>query len=469
MIKPKLENIMKNNKKIYLLISLTAVICLFAASAVCSQFGGTEPETEAPILELQISDGPIFSEEDNACYYEVEAIAGGYPEPDIEFSLDDNVSLLSSSRVKVIIYDTKDSYTLDATAVNSEGSTTASMNLSWGCEEEKTEDPEDIEGEDEEEIIDTGNEEDSEEDQDQEEDEEPLSGEELFAPDLSIFVYEGPFYSPEDDVCYYIIGSELYGNPFPELTWSKNDSNSMPPDMTQVNLRRGETYTLVATATNSEGTATSTLQLSWGCDGGDGDSESDGDDDIASQDSGDSEDNVSDYSVPLVNSETGFIVYNTFGDDFRFSNDSNYIYIGEAGEGDRDGSIGFLSFDISSLAGVTVTEAELSLEHNNDIGNPSRYDNFYIGSMYWGPGNPGRTELDSAVISRIANFSSSDTDITFSSIAIVQEIQRAVDSGWDRFQMKIYFGGTTVNDDGVADGRSFKKDGSYLKIDYETE
>ena len=37
--------------------------------------------------------------------------------------------------------------------------------------------------------------------------------------------------------------------------------------MTQVNLKRGETYTLVATAENIVDSKTAEISLSWGCDG----------------------------------------------------------------------------------------------------------------------------------------------------------------------------------------------------------
>lgn len=35
----------------------------------------------------------------------------------------------------------------------------------------------------------------------------------------------------------------------------------------QINLHRGETYKLVATAVNSVDTVTTSLTLTWGCDG----------------------------------------------------------------------------------------------------------------------------------------------------------------------------------------------------------
>ena len=133
---------MKKNK-IYLFISIEALICFLGTAALCNQVGGEEDE--APTLKLKISEGPVFSEEDQVCYYEIEAIVKGTPEPDIEFILDDNVSLLAKDKAKVVLNDSNDTYILEVNATNSKGTTTASINLSWGCDEEVTVEEVDLE------------------------------------------------------------------------------------------------------------------------------------------------------------------------------------------------------------------------------------------------------------------------------------------------------------------------------------
>jgi len=143
-----LVDAMKKNK-IYLFISIAVLICFLGTAALCNQMGGGE--NEAPTLKLKISEGPIFSEEDGECYYEIEAIVVGTPEPDIEFILDDNASLLAKDKVKVALNDSNDTYVLEANATNSEGTTTSSINLSWGCLEEVTVEEEDLEETEEEE------------------------------------------------------------------------------------------------------------------------------------------------------------------------------------------------------------------------------------------------------------------------------------------------------------------------------
>ncbi|MDD3520476.1 MAG: hypothetical protein PHU65_04475, partial [Actinomycetota bacterium] len=85
-------------------------------------------------------------------------------------------------------------------------------------------------------------------------------------PTITLSVYEGPTYSASDGVCYYRIEAIVTGNPSPEVEFSKDDSGgAWGQRKAQINLSPGETYALVATATNSEGTATATMDITYGC------------------------------------------------------------------------------------------------------------------------------------------------------------------------------------------------------------
>jgi hypothetical protein len=86
------------------------------------------------------------------------------------------------------------------------------------------------------------------------------------APTISMKIYEGPTYSQADDICYYRIEAITTGNPEPSIKFNRDDSNgAWGKNRVQVNIQRGETYTLTATATNSEGSATDSIKLDWGC------------------------------------------------------------------------------------------------------------------------------------------------------------------------------------------------------------
>jgi len=90
-------------------------------------------ETEAPTINLEIYEGPTYSSSDNICYYRIKATVTGKPTPTVEFSKDDSGGAWGSKKVQINLNDPSDTYNLTATAINSEGTDTDSINLSWGC------------------------------------------------------------------------------------------------------------------------------------------------------------------------------------------------------------------------------------------------------------------------------------------------------------------------------------------------
>jgi len=84
-------------------------------------------------------------------------------------------------------------------------------------------------------------------------------------PTIKLSVYEGPSYSTNGNVCYYRVKATVKGNPSPNITFSKDDSNgSLGKDKTQVNLTKtSPSYTLTSTAKNSAGQASDSLTLNW--------------------------------------------------------------------------------------------------------------------------------------------------------------------------------------------------------------
>lgn len=119
-------------RKLLTILALILSISLIGLSATCQAPG------EVPTLELEVYDGPDYSESDDMCYYRIEATAKGMPEPEIEFDDDDNVSPLGSGRIEVGV-EAGSSYTLNAIATNSAGTATVSIILDGECEEEVTE------------------------------------------------------------------------------------------------------------------------------------------------------------------------------------------------------------------------------------------------------------------------------------------------------------------------------------------
>jgi len=109
-----------------LFIAFTAIITIsfIGLSAQC----GIGITGQVPTIALDIYDGPEYSEPDDMCYYKVEAIVTGMPEPEIEFDVDDNVDLIGPGRVEVYVA-AGDSYTLTATATNPQGTASFSIVL----------------------------------------------------------------------------------------------------------------------------------------------------------------------------------------------------------------------------------------------------------------------------------------------------------------------------------------------------
>jgi lipoprotein-anchoring transpeptidase ErfK/SrfK len=104
------------------------------------------------------------------------------------------------------------------------------------------------------------------EEADEESSEIPVTAEEKpeVAPELTLSVILGPEYAQDSQVCYYRVKAIVTGKPFPDITFSKDDSNgAWGVDVTQINLTEGQSYTLTCKAENPAGAAESTVTLNW--------------------------------------------------------------------------------------------------------------------------------------------------------------------------------------------------------------
>jgi len=86
-----------------------------------------------PTIKLEIYEGPIYSDGDDICYYRVEAIVTGDPEPTVSFSKDDSGGVWGPYITQVNLTRSSPNYTLTAVAENIEGESTDSLSLYWGC------------------------------------------------------------------------------------------------------------------------------------------------------------------------------------------------------------------------------------------------------------------------------------------------------------------------------------------------
>ncbi len=86
----------------------------------------------------------------------------------------------------------------------------------------------------------------------------------LQAPEISLQIISGPEYAQENQVCFYRVRANVIGEPFPQIKFNKDDSNSAwGLNVAQVNLVQGQSFTLVCEAANSEGSAAAEVNLNW--------------------------------------------------------------------------------------------------------------------------------------------------------------------------------------------------------------
>jgi len=160
-----------------------------------------------------------------------------------------------------------------------------------------------------------------------------------------------------------------------------------------------------------------------------------------------------DINISKKEGEGGYIEYggvNSIGGN---------IYAGDSTGNKPCG--GFISFDISNLGGSTVESASLTFSNAQVSGDPMAFkDALIINVLDWGaePITQGDFELEGI---RIASYTSSG--ITCNVSKLKEELQKAIDGGKSRFQIRIHFSGPYTDDDGQADGWEYSQGNIGLK------
>jgi len=350
-----------------------------------------------------------------------------------------------------------------------------------------------------------------------EESEEEPEEEEKKAPTIELEIYQNA--TLEGGVCYWRVRAVVTGDPIPEIDWNRDDSLGFFGDaIAQVNLNdSGEIFTIIATASNSEGTATDSIDLSWECNSkpqikGISPSEdvlyvgeqyevfvdvSDADNDVLSF-------NWSVTGGSIVDNTVNPIKWNTpdTHDDYQVSvvvNDghgntaesSAAVYVGEvtvennpenitipkkAGEGgyiefgggthigsdiyagDSDNNkpcSGFISFDISDLGGSIVESASLTFSGASVFGDPLEFlKKLNINVLEWGAEPITQSDFELDGF-LIASYDS--PNITCNASGLKGKLQEAINGGKSRFQIRIHFSGLYTDDDDQADGWKYSQ------------
>jgi len=335
------------------------------------------------------------------------------------------------------------------------------------------------------------------------------SSEAQVAPIIKLQIYEGPTYSQADDVCYYRIEAIVTGSPAPTVTFSKDDSNgSFGSKKVQINLTKGSpNYALTAKVKNSAGEATATLNLTWGCGPTNNPPKIDK---ISLISNGPVVTNtLYDITAYAKDPDGDSITYEWFTSGGAFKNAGSNplkwgtpatpgtynigvrVLDGKGGEDtksmnievkqqkstnlnlshvpDEEGTAtnwpssgkvnitagdhqaneshrGFLSFDITALAGATVQDTKLTFSFNSIIGDLSNFGEFLIEAIDHGadPLIFQDYDLNGTLIQSFSPIGNGY--ITCSSSNLKTQLQNAINSGKTRFQIRIRFSVPTDND-----------------------
>jgi hypothetical protein len=357
------------------------------------------------------------------------------------------------------------------------------------------------------------------------EEEEAGEEEEKEAPTIELKIYEGP--TLEGSICYWRVKAVVTGDPAPSIDWNKDDSlGSFGDNIAQVNLNdSSETFTLTATATNSEGTDTASIPLSWGCnrkpeikgislsedtlyvgkqyDASVDVSDPDGDtlsfswsvtggsivDNTANPIKWNTPNTPEDYQISVAVSdghgntaETSTAAYvgevvveesnPTNMDIPRKEGEGGYIesgggtFIGgDIYAGDSSSNkpcMGFVSFDISDLGGSTIEAASLKFSGVSQSGVPLSFlYRLKINVLDWGAEPITQSDFGLDGV-LVASYDS--PNITCNVSKLKEELQKAIDEDRSRFQIRIHFSGPYTDNDDEYDGWGYSQGNVGLNV-----
>jgi hypothetical protein len=166
-------------------------------------------------------------------------------------------------------------------------------------------------------------------------------------------------------------------------------------------------------------------------------------------------------SLSVVGRESGCININGDAGDAAYTNE---IYIGDSTD---DGNVsGFISFDITDLAGVEIVSAVLTMDLFEVVGdNRAFLGNLWIGNLDYGTGTLRVSDADIPA-NKIIQLPNSTTNINTGNNELANELQKNTDASDERFQLKIYWSHPSSNEDGGPDGLKYQKEDVSLTIQY---
>ena len=386
-----------------------------------SSGNGTENNTEdnvpaKPTISLKIYEGPLYSASDDTCYYKVKAVVTGKPAPTIKFSKDDSEGLLGSGMAQINLKRNMKTYTLTATAANSQGTVMDSITLNWGCNASpaisEVKLSSDIVYVDKQYELTVKA---SDADGDKLTYKWTVGGGALTADNLETVKWNTP--SKSDNYEVKVIVQDGRGG-------SSSESISVYVGNVEVAVTTQPPSTTAPPETSPPTTTTSPQQTS--------------------------------LDLPKKTNEGGYLEYG--GETFAGGN----IYAGDSAN--NKPCVGFISFDIAGIAGKTIASATLSLGSASVQGDPLVYlDAFWINVVEWGAEPIIQNDFN---LPGIAIQSFNSPNITCTAEKLKSELQKAINSGKSRFQLRVHFSGPYTDNDGARDGWEYAQSSVNFNVKY---
>jgi hypothetical protein len=386
----------------------------------------TVKDDKKPSLKLQIYEGPTYSAEDETCSYSVKAVLTGDPTPVVQFSRDDSKGTLGPKTTLISLKRNATSYTLTATARNEYGTAMDSLTINWGCNMPP--------------VI----------------SEMKLSSDIVYVSkeyDLSVTATD-----PDKDSLTYkwtVTGGTLSADNAPTVKWTtpaapenyqvKVDVKDSKGALTSktisvyVGSEKAPETTTPPTTTPST-TAPSTTAPS-----------------TTAPPTTTTSPQQSTLDVPKKSAEGGYLEYG--GETFAGGN----VYAGDSSS--NKPCVGFISFDITPLAGKTVTAPKLTFTGSSVQGAPLSYcDSFWLNVADWGAEPIVQNDFN---LPGIAIQSFISPEITCNADKLKSEIQNAINAGKTRFQIRVHFAGPYTNNNSAKDGWEYAQQSINLNVSYQ--
>lgn len=383
----------------------------------------TSKDNQKPSLSLQIYEGPTYSNEDQTCSYSVRAVVTGDPTPVVQFSRDDSNGAIGPKTTLISLKRNATSYTLTATARNQYGTAMDSLTINWGCNM-----PPEVS-----EIT--------------------LSSDIVYVNkqyDLSVTATD-----PDKDSLTYkwtVTGGTLSADNAPAVKWT----TPAAPENYQVKVdikdsKGALTSKTISVYVGSEKAPETTAPPTTA-------PPTTAPPTTAPSTTAPSTTSPQQPALDLVKktAEGGYLEYG--GETFAGGN----VYAGDSSS--NKPCVGFVSFDITPLAGKTVTAVSLAFTGSSVQGSPLSYcDSFWINYVDWGAEPIVQSDFN---LPGVAIQSFTSPTITCNADNLKTGIQNAITAGKTRFQIRVHFSGPYTNSNSTKDGWEYAQQSINLNVSY---